>query len=275
MKRTIIGLLLEDYHDGAIESVAGGSYAIDVRNTLTYLDGAEIQHGHAAEITFTEREVPQVAGDDVVYEEKEVKETLATEFFADFDSGFVAVDSSDGECLFESEGLLFRAYHINVTRAHLDVAAFAEYLQETYQNPTWWQVGWREEDADGETLDAGVSYHRGTRTHSPTKHNTSQLGFSFRRSNGERVRGTCAASGYVEVYDPEWEADAMARWLQDDVLPFCSIPADDEAEQQTLDEETAAQELCARCSKTAREKIDGEPLCLAHYDQVAREEEDA
>lgn len=207
MKRTIIGLVTDDGHTGALDSADGGEWVIDVQETLTYLDGAEVRHGYAGRYETNEQEVPSIGGGTVKFETRDVRDPVVTEFFADLSSGFVCVDSSDGECMFGADGLVRRAAQVDVVRAFLDVPSFAEYLLDEY-DPDWWQVGWRRDDGDGETLDAGVSYHRGTSDRDPTSRTTSQLGFSFQRSNGEFVRGTCASSGYVELYEPEWGADS-------------------------------------------------------------------
>lgn len=253
MQRTIIGLTTADGHADPLDSVSGGDWAIDVCETMTYLDGDAIQHGYAGTYQTSEQDVPAISGDTVEFETRDVREPVATEFFADLETGYVCVDSSAGAFMFGADGLVRRAAHVDVVRAHLNVPAFAKALTETYDNPTWWQVGWKEEE-DGDTLDAGVSYHRGTREHDPTSNNTSQLGFAFRRSNGEYVRGTCAQSGYVEVYEPAWGADAMARWLRDDVLPHCSLPADDSGEQ------TSFTPTCQECGRESDSVEDG--LCI-------------
>lgn len=265
MRRTILGLVVATYDDwaGAIESTAGGQWAIDVEESLTYLDDvSNIQHGHAAEYRTVERERPEIHGDTIEFVDEEVGVRAATEFFADVeDAGFVAVDSSDGMFLFEK---LLVSHGVDVIRAEIDLVAWAEQLDA--KNAEFWQVGWSEENADGDTVDAGVAYHN-IRDYDPMQRPTSQLGFRYSRpADGKTIRGTAAASGYVELYQPTgWGAEEMARWLRDELLPFAFIPDPDttESEQSTLD----ATSECVECgNETVHGTLDGDPLCVVHYD---------
>jgi len=215
--RAIIGLPLGDA-EGAVESSHGSGASIQVDEELTYLDGSTVQHGHAATMKLVEYEGPDIREDGDIYDTEHTHEKwVGTEWFADLeDTGFMAVDSSDGEFAFNMAG---RMAGCMIERAMINLEAFVDQLQQ--QDAVFEWLGWSEgdeagvyyvdeDDIDGRVRDRALSQ---LKTH---------LGFRY-RWDGARVRGTISQSGYAEAWSLN-QADIMARWLRDEVLPHAEIP---------------------------------------------------
>lgn len=179
---------------------------------ITYLDGgASIVTGKAATTETREETVVYFDADGIEEGREPVDRDLVTEFIADLDAGFVAVDSSDGEFLWKRVSLESEA---RLARVELDLQKLRH---EIGTDATYWHVA--ADDGDG----AQMLYH--DHVEGDEDGRIAQLGFEY-LWNDQRYYGVAAESGYVAVYsDPPIEH--LGRWVREVILPTAYIPQED------------------------------------------------
>jgi hypothetical protein len=232
MKAVILGLPHGEFdEDVELETDTSQRIPALVVEETQYLDGVSIYHGTAAGRVKTNRSSVYVDTDNdrISTEREEILQEVATDFYADFDAGFVGVDTSDGEFLWKLLGPKAGAV---IVRAQIKLDAFAENY-ERQDDASCWQIGYKPDDDN-----VGVRYHDDARVHT---RGVTQLGFEY-WWDGQLVRGTVAASGYVAVYS-NMAVETFGRWLRVEILPFASLPDEDaqesldDVEQDTTDDE--------------------------------------
>ncbi|ELZ96036.1 hypothetical protein C440_05582 [Haloferax mucosum ATCC BAA-1512] len=223
MIRAILGLLENEASNTDIPRRLGEGYPAFATASTKYLDGKEIYHGRAADRVETTAQEVHVEDNGIHTERVESRKVSVTDFVADLDAGFVGVDSSDGEWLFER---LISVAGAGIARAHIDVTAFAKHVDD--QDGRCWQVSYKhalddDEDDDGQAK-SGTIFHRDA--HFGAGSGTyNQYGFSY-LWDGDLICGTISASGYVAVFSTD-RPEVFGRWLLDEVLPFASLMEDD------------------------------------------------
>lgn len=198
-----------------IESDLEGSLpALDVESTR-YPDGEEIYHGTAADLVEQSAQDVTVTPSGIETERIEELEKVATDWYADFDAGWIGFDSSDGEFISE---ILAARHGVEVYEGALDVDAFAEHLVEKDISGAW-QTGRKKTlDDDGEASRVEINYHDSASLRAAAQGDNVQLG--FRNTWGDmRVRGTVTRSGYVALYTST-TTPVFARWMREEVVPF-------------------------------------------------------
>lgn len=262
MRRTILGIYI-DPATSPIQSTTGkgsGRQSIQVEETQQDLAGADIYHGEAAYIGHEERTGPVIKDDGSIIEDYYTVEVRKqAEWFAipDGHPGFLAVDASDTRYLQSGLAQMTGGW---IAPANYYLPDLVEYVQEEY-DATVWQVVWSEKD------EAGTYYPGPGSDESITEHGLQsipkQVGFSY-FDNGQVVRGTCAASGYLELYSPEgWGFAEMARFLQEDVMQFAYVQDVGWASEIAEQTETRTCEACGRESTTTRKADDGALVCYS------------
>ncbi|ELZ84435.1 hypothetical protein C453_12851 [Haloferax elongans ATCC BAA-1513] len=230
MIRAIFGLVEGEPSTTEIPRRLGKGLPAFETESTQYLDGKEIYHGTAADQVDTTVQEVHVDDDGIYTERVEGQEESVTDFVADLESGFVGVDSSNGEWFFERLMPIAKA---GVHRAMIDVTAFAAHVDD--QDGRCWQVSYKhalddDEDDDGQAK-SGTIFHRDAHFGAGSgKYN--QYGFAY-HWDGEFIRGTIAESGYVAVFSTD-RPEVFGRWVLDEVLPYASLLEDDV--QTTLSE---------------------------------------
>ena len=231
MRRTILGLVPNAAGE-PITSTYKRNFAIDAERT-EYLDGETIYHGTAAGyVDTTKTEVHISASQKTIDTERiEARKQVTTEFYADPEAGFIGVDSSDGEFLWEELSIRKGFY---IERAEIDLDSWARDLADR-RSANCWQIGWSHDD--GDVQDVGSAFHEGASFDEAVRGGLTQLGFSYLWDGHGVVRGTAAASGYVAVFST-MSVPVFGRWLRDEILPHTALPEDEEetSGQTTLDE---------------------------------------
>jgi hypothetical protein len=263
MKAVILGLPNGEFDEEvALETDTSQNIPAIVVEETRYLDGVSIYHGTAAGRVKTSRSHVYVDSDNdrISTECEEIMREVATDFYADFNAGWVGVDTSDGDFLWQMLGPLAGAV---IQRAELNLDRFAENY-ERRDDAECWQIGHSLDDS------AGVAYHDEASIQTAPVHGLSQLGFEY-WWDGQVVRGTVAASGYVAVYS-NMSVEEFGRWIRDEILPYAALPEDD---QQELTDTTDDVEECEECGKEDPDRglhsVDGRELCIVCAD--AEEEE--
>jgi hypothetical protein len=229
MRATILGLVHGSVADPHIESrLERNTYPAIDATAYEGLDGGAIYAGTAAAELDRERPSVYVTESGIHTEDVETElltETVVTEWIGDLSTdggtGWLGVDSSDGDWLFEALG---GAKGVEILRGRIDVDAFGEYLDDYPTASAWNVTQSREFDQDGDSEEATIDYHDAA--HLGDVQNaaeTSMLGFRYHW--GDRyVRGVIAASGYVAVFDGPDAPKAYAEFIDSEVLPFASLP---------------------------------------------------
>ncbi|REA00223.1 hypothetical protein DEQ92_20445 [Haloferax sp. Atlit-6N] len=230
MRRVIIGLATSGVSEDRqkVPSNLDGSYpAIDVEER-TYLDGESVHFGTAAGRIDTQETDVHIDERGIHTERVEGREVNVTDFICDPAAGWVGVDSSNGDWLFET---LMGVWNANILRCKLDVTAFAKHVDD--QDGNCWQIGYKhdldDDDDDGQAK-SGTMFHRDAHFGAGSGQYT-QFGYSY-LFDDQFVRGTVAQSGYVAEFNAD-NPEFFARWLKEEILPFCSV---DEPPQTTISE---------------------------------------
>jgi hypothetical protein len=224
MRATILALARDDIADPTVESrVENATYPAIDATAYERLDGTTIYAGDAAAKVTRERDAIYVTEDDIIVEsgEEEYDETVVCEWIADLTEGWVGVDTSDGDWLFEALGA---SKGTLIERAEIDVDGFAEYLSD-YPNASAWNVTQtRSLDPDDDAEEATIQYHDAAHlADTGGSRATTMLGFEY-WFEGEYVRGVVAESGYAALYDGGDGAGMYAAWINSEILPFASLP---------------------------------------------------
>lgn len=230
-------------------------------DTDAYLDGQRITSGTLAGNVTTNETVPVVAEESIYTEREETRETVVGEYYADLETGWAGVNSSDIQPLLTD--YLASAAGVIPEDAALDLDAFAEALPDDVDTNG---VVYSTSIDEGHVRDAAGSHWK--RDAKPSKipaEGTSVLHVQY-TWDGVLVDAMLAASGYVAVYK-EWATSTFARWVADEITPYLYYAGDDQA---TLSTDSDAEE-CVECGSTEDvQLLEGEPYCLVHRD--AREE---
>jgi hypothetical protein len=240
MRATILALARDDIADPTIDGrLEQSTYPAIQSTAYERLDGTTIYAGEAAGKIDTEREMIYVTEDGIITETEQGKEDVYCEWIADLTEGWVGVNRSDGEWLFDTLGA---AKGTLIERAEIDVDGFAEYLSD-YPNANAWNVTQtRSLDPDDDAEEATIQYHDAAHlADTGGSRVTTMLGFEY-WFEGEYVRGVVAESGYTALYDGGDGAGMYAAWINSEILPFASLP---EEYQGALGDARDAQEVTA------------------------------
>jgi hypothetical protein len=194
-----------------------GSDAVGIdAETQTYLDGAAIAHGRAA--TTVETETTQVDYGPTWVETEQVptEQRRTTEFLADLGAGFVTVDKSAGDFLFEYLGVR-NGTHIE--RAAFDVDRFRRDLAGQ-ESAECWHVA-----ADTDVA-VSLDYHDAAAFDADGE--AAQVGFAY-LWDGRPMRGVMARSGYAAIFH-DHSAAVVGKWVREELLPYAHAPEDEQAE---------------------------------------------
>ena len=219
MFRGIIGLVDGD-PDGEIKTNRGRTNIEGER--IESFDGDSLVTGSASGVVTRDRDVPVVGEDFITTEREKESQEVYVEFLADLPGGWIAVDSSDGEFLWDFFAL---KHGVEIERAEIDVTALASEIRgwgdvEVWQSQTDWGYTEDEFGAGGVT----IAYHSDADW--PSGDRAGQLGFEG-LWDGVHVRGTVAASGYVALYDGDTD-ELAGQFVSEVLVPHCSIPDDDQ-----------------------------------------------
>ncbi|RLM67597.1 hypothetical protein [Halorubrum sp. Atlit-26R] len=222
MRATILGLARDEVADPTIEGHLDQSTypAIDA-TAYERLDGTTIYAGQAAGTIDTERETIYVTEDGIITETEQASEDVYCEWIADLREGWVGVNRSDGDWLFNTVGATKGTL---IERAEIDVDGFAEYLSD-YPNANAWNVTQtRSLDPDDDAEEATIEYHDAAHlADTGGSRATTMLGFEYTWKDGY-TRGVVSESGYVALYDGGDRAGTYAAFINSEILPFASLP---------------------------------------------------
>ncbi|WP_134672641.1 hypothetical protein [Halorussus marinus] len=257
MMASILGLPRHSI-DLELETDTDGHSRGIVVNETQYLDGVTIYHGTAAG-TISAQDTDVIIADDAIFTEQvEANKTVATEYIADFDAGFVGIDTSDGTFLWET---LSAMAGVDIVRAEFNLDAFAEQY-ERRDDASVWQIGYKHDEEN-----VGVRYHDDAQLRTD---GVTQLGFQY-LWDGQPVRGTVAASGYAAVYSP-MHVEEYGRWVRDELLPYAFLPEDGQEEFTESDEVEPEVGECEKCGREADLEETGDGmLCVVCADKLDEE----
>ena len=243
MRATILGLTRGNVADPQIESrLERGTYPAIKAQAFTGLDGSAIYAGTAAAEIDRERPAVYVTETDIVtdsVDDQLMTETVVTEWISelstDDSTGWLGVDSSDGDWLFDALG---SAKGVDIIRCVIDVDEFGAYLADYPTASAWNVTQSREFDADGDGEQATINYHDAAQLGEVRNAaDTSMLGFQYRWGE-QHVRGVIAESGYVAVFDGPTAPKAYAEFIDSEVLPFAELPEEYQGTFADIREET-------------------------------------
>ncbi|MFC5278683.1 hypothetical protein ACFPM1_07930 [Halorubrum rubrum] len=222
MRATIIALARDDIADPHIESrVENATYPAIDATAYERLDGTTIYAGDAAAKIDTEREEIYVSDDAIITETTKGKEDAYCEWIADLTAGWVGVNRSDGDWLFDSLGATNGTL---IRRAVIDVDGFASYLSDYPNADAWNTTQTRSLDADDDAEESTIKYHDAAHlSETGGSRETTMLGFEY-YWNDNYTRGVVAESGYVALFDGGDRAGEYAAFINSEILPFASLP---------------------------------------------------
>lgn len=252
MHAAILGRVDGDARDLPIETQIDSYPAIDVESTA-YLDDRRIFHGEAADRIEVEAENVYLGEHSIMTDQETRTETAYGDWFADFDAGWVGVESSDMDWLFD---YLSINHGVEIREGHIDLDAFAEYLAD-HPTASAWQTGRKrslDEDDDAESVQ--IDYHDSARIEEARRGDNVQLGFQY-RWDGSYVRGTITQSGYVAMYKDMPES-TFGRWMADEVVPFlCDEETVKQQSELDVDDSTESEETAEDDSQQTLEATEG------------------
>jgi len=240
MRATIIALARDDIADSHIESrLENATYPAINATAYERLDGTTVYAGEAAAKIDTKREEIYVNENEIITETAEVREDVYCEWTADLDAGWLGVNRSDGDWLFDTLGA---AKGTLIHRAEIDVGGFAEYLSD-YPNADAWNVTQtRSLDADSDAEEATINYHDAAHlADTGGSRETTMLGFEYFWNDGY-TRGVVAESGYVALFDGGDRPGTYAAFINSEILPFASLPEEYQGALGDVREETEGSE---------------------------------
>lgn len=228
MYRGIIGLVQGD-PQGVVES-ARGTTAVEAEAIETFGSDGQLVSGKAVGTVERERERPVVRDDMITTREEPDIEEVYAEFLADLNDGWVTIDTSDGEFIWNH---LSAEHRVKIERAVVDVHALAREARDWDRIEVWQsQTSWGDLENHERPGGVTIGYHDDA-DWSDGNH-IGQLGFDG-RWDGVNVRGTVTKSGYLALFNRGEET--AAAFLNSVVLPHCSVPVDeDEQFLQEVDE---------------------------------------
>jgi RNA polymerase-binding transcription factor DksA len=301
MRRTILGLFLDPADDDITTTDFGNGDALEVEEVQEDLSGLAVYHGQAAYEGTTRVDAGVVNEDGTISEtERAIEDPRLTEWFTvpDAKPGFAAIDASDGEYAFRQLSSITGGW---IEPAVYDLYGFTEYLEQV--DAKVWQVVWSDSDEAGTWYPDDGDQHNDAITRRGLENHPKQVGFRYSYNN-RSVRGTIAESGYCELYYPDdWEHQAMAQFIREELLQFAAIPDvgyaediadgdvgiedledDEDDEQTTLDDATPSDGedeaeddggVCEECGKDdpARglREVDSQQVCIVCEDKLTED----
>ena len=222
MRATILALARDEIADPSIESrVENATYPAIDATAYERLDGTTVYAGDAAAKIDTERETIYVSDDAIITETEKGKEDVFCEWIADLTEGWLGVNRSDGDWLFDTLGATNGTL---IHRAEIDVDGFASYLSD-YPNADAWNVTQtRSLDADDDAEESTIKYHDAAHlSETGGSRQTTMLGFEYFWNDGY-TRGVVSESGYVALFDGGDKPGTYAAFINSEILPFASLP---------------------------------------------------
>jgi len=224
MRATILALARDDIADPTVESrIENATYPAIDATAYERLDGTTVYAGDAAAKVTRERDAIYVTEDDIIVEagEAEFDETVVCEWIADLSAGWVGVDTSDGDWLFDALG---GAKGTLIERAEIDVDGFAAYVSDYPTADAWNVTQSRRLDPDGDAEESVIAYHDAAHLADTSgSRDTTMLGFEYTWNEGY-TRGVVAESGYVALFDGGDRPGTYAEFINSEILPFASLP---------------------------------------------------
>jgi len=222
MRATILALARDEITDPSIEShVEPATYPAIDATAYERLDGTTIYAGTAAGKIDTEQEEIYVNADEIVTETVQATDDVYCEWVADLSAGWVGVNRSDGDWLFDTLGATKGTL---IQRAEIDVDGFASYLSD-YPNASAWNITQtRSFDADGDAEESVIAYHDAAHLADTSgSRQTTMLGFEYFWNDGY-TRGVVSESGYVALFDGGDRPGTYAAFINSEILSFASLP---------------------------------------------------
>ena len=226
MRATILGLTRDEIADPSIESrLENATYPAIAATAYEALDGSTIYAGDAAASVDREVQRVYVNEDGIITEPELDTETVACEWIADLEAGWLGVNRSDGEWLFDA---MQGAKGVIIERAVIDVDGFAAYLSDYPSASAWNVTRTRSLDKDDDAEEATIQYHDAAHLSDTQKSGeTTMLGFRYQK-DGYR-RGVVSESGYVALFDGGDRPEQYAEFINSEILPFASLPEEFQA----------------------------------------------
>lgn len=238
MRATILGLIRGEVADPTVESrLENASYPAIDATAYESLDGSAIYAGDAAGRVEVETERVYVTESAITTEREPEEKTAACEWIADLESGWLGVNRSDGEFLFD---LLGAVKGVEIHRADIDVDGFAEYLSDYADSTAWNVTQTRSLDDDNDAEESVISYHDAAHlADTGGSRETTMLGFTY-WWEGSYTRGVVSESGFVAVFDGADAPSAYAAFINSEILPFAELPEEYQGTFANVSGSTAA-----------------------------------
>lgn len=242
MRATILALARDEIADPSIEShVENATYPAIDATAYERLDGTTIYAGDAAGKIDVEQEEIYINHNGIVTETVQATDDTYCEWIADLSEGWVGVNRSDGDWLFDTLGATKGTL---IHRAEIDVDGFAEYLSDYPNASAWNTTQTRSLDADDDAEESLIAYHDAAHlADTGGSRVTTMLGFEYFWNDGY-TRGVVSESGYVALFDGGDKPGTYAAFINSEILPFASLPEEYQGAlgdvQETDDQEVAA-----------------------------------
>ena len=222
MRATILGLARDEISDPTLEShLENASYPAIDTTAYERLDGTTIYAGDAAGKIDVEADDIYVNGTEIISERIEKTKAVVCEWIADLTEGWIGVNRSDGDWLFDTIGTTKGTI---IHRAEIDVDEFASYLSDYPNSRAWNTTQTRSFDADGDAEEATINYHDAAHlADTGGSRETTMLGFEY-FWNDNYTRGVVSESGYVALFDGGDRPGTYAAFINSEILPFVSLP---------------------------------------------------
>ena len=222
MRATILGLARDDIADPSIEShIENATYPAIDATAYERLDGTTVFAGEAAANIDVEQETIYVSDSSIITETEKATDDVYCEWIADLTEGWVGVNRSDGDWLFDTLGATKGTL---IERAVIDVDGFAEYLSDYPNASAWNTTQTRSLDADDDAEESTIKYHDAAHlSETGGSRQTTMLGFRY-YWNGRHTRGVVSESGYVALFDGGDTPGRYAAFINSEILPFASLP---------------------------------------------------
>lgn len=302
MQRGIIGVpvqssdrltTVEPYHDTREEYDMTLTAAVAPQEQQTFAGDAEFIVGRALKEDVDD-DTHWIYDEDqqtVAKQSTRTKVQQASEFVAvpadESHNGFAMVTSNDGTFAF---GVLGQADLTPMDRARIALGDFYLHHEDAFNIQTGGQQGrldkadtlmaWGDKIEDDDDLGAAV--------HNAARSNTlPQLAGQYTSPHNSRLmRVNLAASGYVEVWEPEMSTFEFLDWVRADILPFVdgvdSESTDKSERAQADDDQQGLEEFdgndgeeCDRCEREADlSDYDGGrycPVCIDAFEDAESE----
>lgn len=226
MRQTIIGLYDNAETPEELTSNHREDETFQVANVQEDLNGRVLYTGEAAERKTEEENFPTIEEDGSIgSEERTYSRVIKTEWFAvlDVDPAFICVSSGDGRFVFEMASLVPPTDPPIVGGAY-NLDSLANRWREEY-DAEFWAVNWSNSDGSGSYFPEDD--HRDSDLYEKALRGDKKfLGFSFAKG-GTFYKGIIAWSGYLQLFEPDFDSREMATFVADEVLQHTFIPSDE------------------------------------------------